>query len=62
MPVSVLWESRVLWCEVDAGGCRWATVTQLRSYFSMFFCFFFKYHKLLSRCVGSHRLSANERL
>lgn len=40
MPVSVLWESRVLWCEVDAGGCRWATVTQLRSYFSMFFVFF----------------------
>lgn len=39
MPVSVLWESsvRVLWCEVDAGGCRWATVTQLRSYFSMVF-------------------------
>lgn len=36
MAAPVLWESTVLWCEVDSGGCRWATVTQLRTHFLFF--------------------------
>lgn len=61
VPVSVLWESRVLWCEVDAGGCHAGPLSHSCVHTSLWF-FSSKYHKLLSRCVGSHHLSANERL